>query len=121
MSTPSLSDMDHFHSLVTMNNLLENTGIYLHEIQGKLYDHFGATVCVATICKTLRRMGCCRSVIRHIALQRSDELRGRFIAEISIYEPEMIIWIDESGCDRRNSTSDYKNMEHGMENGMDME
>ena len=96
-----------YEQLVLLRLILENTGIYLHELQGKLYDHFGATVSVATICKTLRRMGCCRRVIRHIALQRSDELRGRFMAEISIYEPEMIIWIDESGCDRRNSTRKF--------------
>ena len=25
------------------------------------------------------------------------------MAEISAYDPEMIIWIDEYGCDRRNS------------------
>ena len=44
-----------------------------------------------------------RRVIRHVALQRSDELRASFMAEITAYDPEMIIWIDESGCDRRNS------------------
>ena len=25
------------------------------------------------------------------------------MSDISVYDPKMIIWIDESGCDRRNS------------------
>ena len=41
--------------------------------------------------------------MRHVALQQSDEQRGRFMAEVSVYDPSMLIWIDESGCDRRNS------------------
>ena len=78
------------------------TGIYLPELQDKFNDiMFGVTVSVPTICGTLRIMGCCRRVIRHVALQRSDELRARFMADISIYDPAMIIWIDESGCDGR--------------------
>ena len=31
--------------------------MYLHELQDKLYDHFGVTISVSTICKTLRLMG----------------------------------------------------------------
>ncbi len=26
------------------------------------------------------------------------------MAEVSIYDPAMFVWIDETGCDRRNST-----------------
>ena len=36
-------------------------------------------------------------------LQQSDEQRARFMAEVSVYDPYMLIWIDESGCDRRHS------------------
>lgn len=89
--------------LTLLRIILQNTGIYLHEIQNKLCDHFGVTVSVPTICRTLRVMGCCRRVIRHVAIQRSDELRAHFMAEVSVYDSNMIIWIDESGCDRRNS------------------
>lgn len=94
-----------YERLTLLRLILEHTGIYLHELQDKLYDHFGVTISVSTIilCKTLRLMGCSRRVIRHVALQRSDELRASFMAEITAYDPEMIIWIDESGCDRRNS------------------
>ena len=52
-------------------------------------------------------MGCCRRVICHVAIQKSDELRARFMADVSVYDPSMIIWLDESGCDRRNSMRDF--------------
>ena len=48
-------------------------------------------------------MGCTRQVLQHVALQRSDELRARFMAQASVYDPSMLVWLDESGCDRRNS------------------
>jgi hypothetical protein len=49
-------------------------------------------------------MGCTRQVIQHIAIQQSDELRAKFMAEVSLYDPSMLLWLDETGCDRRNST-----------------
>lgn len=47
-------------------------------------------------------MGCTRQVIQRIALQRSDEKRAKFMSEVSAYDPSMLLWVDESGCDRRN-------------------
>ena len=95
--------LGEFEQLTLLRLILENTGIYLHEIQDKFSDLFGVNVSVSTICRTLRIMGCCRRVIRHVALQRSDESRARFMADILVFDPYMIIWLDESGCDRRNS------------------
>jgi hypothetical protein len=52
-------------------------------------------------------MGCSRQVVRHVALQQSDALRAKFMAEISLYEPGMLVWLDESGCDKRNNIRKY--------------
>ena len=52
-------------------------------------------------------MGCTRQYMHHIALQQSEVLRSKFMAEISVYDPSMLIWIDESGCDRRNTIRKY--------------
>ena len=41
------------------------------------------------------------------ALQRSDEKRAEFMAEISQFDPNMLIWIDETGSDRRKSVRMY--------------
>ena len=97
---PLLGD---FEQLILLRLIGENTGIYLHELQEKLHSLFGVPVSIPTICRTLQRMGCCRRVIRHVAMQRSDEHRAYFMATISAYDPGMIIWLEESGCDRRNS------------------
>ena len=78
--------------------ILENHGIYLYEIQTKLESLFGVCVSTATICRTLQSMGCTRQVMRRVAIQCSDTL-----AEISIYDPRMFVWLDETGCDRRNT------------------
>ena len=56
------------------------------------------------ICQALHHMGCTRQTMQHIAIQRSDEQRAIFMAEISKYDPTMINWLDETGCDQRHST-----------------
>ena len=96
-----------FEQLRLFQLILRHPGIYLHELQHKLQEAFGVRVHVSTICRTLKFMGCTRQVIRHVALQQSEAMRAKFMAEVSIYDPSMIVWIDESGCDRRNSIRKY--------------
>ena len=99
--SPILSDFEY---LVILRLINENPGIYLHELKAKLLDIFGTTVSATTLCRTLHeKMGCTRQVIQHIALQQNDVVRAQFMGEITAYDPSMLIWIDESGCDRRDS------------------
>ena len=93
--------------LTLLHLILENHGIYLYEIQTKLESLFGARVSTATICRTLRSMGCSRQVMRRVAIQRSDTLRARFMADVSVYDPKMFVWLDETGCDRRHTLRKY--------------
>ena len=96
-----------YEQLTLLRLILEQPGIFLHELQHKLTVHFGVQVSAPTICRTLKHMGCSRQVIRHIAIQRSDMMRAKFMGEVSIYDPAMFIWTDESGCDRRNSARKF--------------
>jgi len=41
--------------------------------------------------------------MHHVAIQQSEVCRGKFMAEISMYDPSMLIWLDETGCDGRNT------------------
>lgn len=34
-------------------------------------------------------------------------MRAKFMADVSIYNLSMLVWIDESGCNRRNSIRKY--------------
>ena len=90
-----------FEQLTLLQIILQNRGIYLGEIQTKLRDIFGVLVSVSTICKTLKHMGCTRQAMCHVAEQRE------FMADISIYDPSMLMWMDETGCDKRNTIRKY--------------
>ena len=103
-----------FEQLFLLQTILRNPGIYLHEIRAKLLAKFGVPVGSSTICKTLKHMGCSRQVIQHVAIQRNELLRAKFMAEISTYDPSTLIWIDESGCDRRHSTRKWGYSLRGM-------
>ena len=107
--------MGNFEQLLLLRLILQNPGIYLDEIKDRLLTMFGVTVSTATISRTLKYMGCTRQVIKHIPVQRSEELRAKFMAEISVYDPSMLIWVDESGCDRRHSMRKWGYSLRGMQ------
>ena len=41
------------------------------------------------------------------AQQRSDELRAKFLIDVSVFEPEMLIFVDETGSDKRAALRKY--------------
>ena len=54
----------------------------------------------STICRTTHTLGFTRQKLRKTALQWSQEKCGEFLAEIPCLDPNMFIWLDETGCDR---------------------
>ena len=106
--------LGEFEQLTLLRLILANPGIYLHGLQDELVNMFGVPVCKATICRTLRYMGCTRQAMHHVAIQQSEVCRGRFMAEISMYDPSMLIWLDETGCDGRNTIRKYGYSLRGM-------
>ena len=96
-----------FEQILIIRLISDNTSIYLYEVKQKLEQLFGVPVSESTICRTVKKLGFTRKKIHYIALQQSELLRAKFMAVISAYDAEMIIWIDESGCDRRNCTRKY--------------
>lgn len=96
-----------FGQLTLLHIILSNPGIYLSEIKEQLTRLVGVEVSVSTICRTLKFMGCSRQAMCRVALQQSDQLRAKFMAQISVYDPSMFIWLDETGCDRRHMIRKY--------------
>ena len=88
--------------------------MYLEELQSELYELTGTRVHMSTICRTVQHLGLTRKKVQRIALQCSEELQIKFMAEISMFNPEMIIWIDETGSARRNSVRSYGYSLKGM-------
>ena len=95
---PKLSEQDQ---LILIDLVLTRPGIYLYELQRELVASTGTFADCSTICRFFKKIGVTRQKFRHIALQRSEENRGKFLAEMSMYEPSMFLWVDETGCDKR--------------------
>ena len=87
-----LSDSDKY---LLVDLILSNPGIFLRELQ----EEVGYHIDMSTICHAVAKMGLSRQKSTHIALQRSELLRVQFIAEMSAFDPAMIVSIDEKGCD----------------------
>lgn len=65
--------------------MIDNSSVYLIELQNKLFDTTGTWVHESTICHTVHRLGFTRKKLQHIAFGRSEGLRAKFIADISIH------------------------------------
>ena len=55
----------------------------------------------------LQKSGFTRQKLKIAASQRDDLVRANFVSEVSMYNPEMLIFLDESGSDRRNCIRRY--------------
>ena len=95
--------------------LLANPGIYLDELQQELHQSTGTWASISTIFGTLRRLDFTRKRLRHVALQRSDTKRAEFMEEMRYFRANiMIVWLDETGSDRRNARRRYGYHLRGM-------
>ena len=103
-TTKKLSSTDE---LVLMEAIVKQPSIYLHELQNILLQTTGTTICLTAIHKFLAFQGFSHKKFSHRALQRSDQLRDKFISEISIYESHMLVFVDETGSDRRTALHRY--------------
>ena len=83
-----------------------NPGIYLREVQQDLHETTGTEVSLSAICRFLR-VGFSRQKLKLIAKQRDRDLRAQFCFDVSMYRPEMLVFLDETGSDRRNSLRKY--------------
>ena len=51
--------------------------------------------------------GFSRKKIQHIALQRLLSQRAAYMADISLFSRNMLVWVDETGCDKRDMLRRY--------------
>ena len=85
-----------------MNLVIERPGIYLRELQDELKSMLEVEVSLSAICKFLHQSGLTRQKMITTASQRDELLREQFISDVSVYNPDMLVFIDETGADRRN-------------------
>ena len=93
--------------LVVLHIVLENPGIYLREIQSKVEHLTGSDLLLSTICHLLQEQHFSRKKMKLIARQRDEFTRAIYAAEVPLYNPEMFIFLDETGSDRCNALRKY--------------
>lgn len=80
----------------------------LHEVREFLYWEHDVAVDVSTIGKHLKRLGWSNKKMRLVAAQRDEELREAWVEELrALYEPNQLVYVDESGCDKRDGARRY--------------
>jgi len=87
--------------LLILYLVVEKPGIYLHEVQS-LHDMLMIDVDLSTICRFLKNNGLTRQKLHFAAAQRDELLRQQYCSDVSVYSSEMLIFVDETGADRRN-------------------
>ena len=99
--------LDERSELYVVGLVLDNPAMYLSEIRQEIHDVLNIDVSVSTICRLLQRYGITRKKIVQVAIQRCDALRGAFRAQCYMLNPNMFVWADETGTDRRDSIRKY--------------
>lgn len=82
-------------------------GICLEEIKDEIEKVLFVNISVSTICNYLHENGFTRQRLCTVALQRDAFLRHQFTSDMSVYSSDMLIFIDETGADRRNAIRKY--------------
>ena len=93
--------------LTILHLIMEKPGVYLWEIQQELQWQFDLEISASVLCTFLKKNGITRKKMQLIALQRDQELRAIFMSEVSLYHCQVLIFIDETGCDRRDALRKY--------------
>ena len=93
--------------LIILNIVISKPGLLLYEIKNELQQDYGVELCESTICQFLHKSGFSRQKMVIIAKQRDSVLREKYTLDVSIYQPHMFIFMDETGADRRNLLRKY--------------
>ena len=93
--------------LFILHLLLEKPGIYLHEITANIKCTLGLDLTESAVCKFLSRIGFTRQRLATYALQRDEDLRHQYVADVSLYAQDTLIFIDETGTNRTDTVRKF--------------
>jgi transposase len=83
------------------DRLIEKPGLYRDEMAVFLYGEFGIQVSVSSIGRALASAKWTKKVTRRIASERNADLRDFYMHNLSEFRSYQLVYIDESGCDKR--------------------
>lgn len=82
--------------------LAKRPDMFRYEIIDFLYDSFGLEVSPTTISRTLKTERWTRKTNGRVAKQRNSDLRELYLYKLSDCRSYQLVFIDESGCDKRS-------------------
>lgn len=82
-------------------HLLEKPDLYLDEMALFLWDEFEILTTPSTISRTLKSNGWSKKVARRVAKERNADIRDFYLHNLSDFRSYHLVYVDESGCDRR--------------------
>jgi transposase len=82
-------------------HLVEKPSMYLDEMVVFLWDDFGVLVTPSTISRALASIGWSKKMFRQIAGERNADLRDYYLYNLSAFRSYHLVYVDESGCDKR--------------------
>ena len=88
--------------LLVIGLLLDAPTLYLSEVCQTVLRITGVQVSPPTICRIIHRNGLTRKKVQQIALQRSSVYRGDFMADVQWFSPDKFVWVDETGCNKKD-------------------
>lgn len=83
------------------HHLFESPHQYLEEMRSFMLNEFGVLVSISTISRALSRMRWSKKIMRRRAKERNPDLRDFYMYKIADLHSWQLIFVDESGCDKR--------------------
>lgn len=83
------------------DHLVEKPALYLDEIAVFLWDEFETQVTTSSIRRALVAHGWSKKVSRQRAREQNPDLREIYLRNLSDFHSYHLVYVDESGCDKR--------------------
>ncbi|KAJ6114185.1 hypothetical protein N7512_007630 [Penicillium capsulatum] len=83
------------------DHLSEKPCLYLDEMAVFLWDEFHAMVITSSIRRALVAKGWSKKTARQHARERNADLRELYLHNLSDFQSYHLVYVDESGCDKR--------------------
>ncbi len=103
-STLPMVVLTEIDKLIIIETITDRPNIFLREIKEILHVETGTDVSISTIWSFLHTPNITRQKMILVAKQRDDFKRAVYLRDMQIFtgHPEMLIFLDETGADRRN-------------------
>lgn len=102
--TSKLTDMEQF---ALIEAVVDSPALYLRELCQHIQELTGTVVSESAVCRFLQRSNFSRKKLSQVARQRNTELRREFQSECQVYSPDMMVFLDETATDRRDSARKF--------------